>query len=92
MTILWYISIFVFLLPEAGHCGSLPDSTYLVGRDDTCEQIITLLTSNKAAEIVAPPGYGKTSVVVEVAHRMIKRGKFVAYVKPRGVTDRKSVV
>ena len=90
MTILWYISIFVFLLTEdpkqAGHGGSLPDSTYLVGRDDTCEKIITLLTSNKAAEIVAPPGYGKTSVVVEVAHRMIKRGKFVAYVKPRGVT------
>jgi len=73
-------------LKRAGHCGNLPDPTYLVGRDDTCQQIISLLTSNKAAEIVAPPGYGKTSVVVEVAHRMIKRGKFVAYVKPRGVT------
>ena len=73
-------------LQRAGHCGNLPDPAYLVGRDDRCEQIITCLTSNKAAEIVAPPGYGKTSVVVEVAHRMIKRGKFVVYVKPRGVT------
>ena len=25
-------------------------------------------------------------MVIEVAHRMIKKGKFVAYVKPRGVT------
>jgi len=74
-------------LKRAGHCGNLPVPTYLVGRDEVCEQIISLLTSNnKAAQIVAPPGFGKTSVVVEVAHRMIKRGKFVAYVKPRGVT------
>ena len=43
--------------------------------------------SNNAVEVVAPPGYGKTSVVVEAAHRLIeKHGKFVAYVNPRGVT------
>jgi len=44
------------------------------------------LNSNKAVEIVAPPGYGKTSVVVEVAHKIIEMGKRVAYVNPRGVT------
>ena len=85
-----YLFCFVFVVQEdlkrSGHCGNLPDPNYLIVRDDTCKQIITHLISNKAAEIVAPPGYGKTSVVVEVAHRMIKRGKFVAYVKPRGVT------
>ena len=83
------LSIVAFLVAEDvkrfGHCGTLPDRTCLVGRDDTCEQIINLLSSNKAAKIVAPPGYGKTSVVVEVAHKMIDKGKFAAYVKPRGV-------
>ena len=58
----------------------------MVGRDDTCDQIISCLTSNKAAEIVAPPGYGKTAVVIEVAHRMIKGRMFVAYVKAQDVT------
>ena len=73
-------------MTRAGHWGSLPERTDLVGRNDTCENIITVLSSNKAVEIVAPPGYGKTSVVIEVGHRMIERGKFVAYVKPRGAT------
>ncbi|XP_066021739.1 uncharacterized protein [Pocillopora verrucosa] len=71
---------------HSGHCGTLPDQIDLVGRNETCERIITALSSNKAVEIVAPPGYGKTSVVIEVAHRLINRGKFIAYVNPRGVT------
>ena len=71
---------------QSGHCaGSLPDRTDLVGRKDNCQLIIDTLTK-KAVEIVAPPGYGKTSVVAEVGHRMIERGKCVAYVNPRGVT------
>ena len=45
------------------------------------------LTSNEAVEIVAPPGSGKTSVVIEVGHKMIEKGKRVAYVNPRGVTS-----
>ena len=75
-------------IKQPGHCGSLPDGPYVLkGRDDTCEQIVTSLMSNKAVEIVAPPGYGKTSVVVEAAHRLIvKAGSFVAYVNPRGVS------
>ena len=83
--------IFIFLLvvkdlKKPRHCGSLPDRTYLVGRGDICEQIVKILDSNEAVEVVAPPGHGKTSVVVEVAHRMIERGKFVVYVKTRRVT------
>ena len=71
-----------------GHCGSLPDPPYVLkGREVNCEEIIKSLLSNKAVEVVAPPGYGKTSVVVETAHRLIKyHGKYVAYVNPRGVT------
>ena len=65
---------------------NLPDRTELVGREDTLELILDTLTSNKAVEIVAPPGYGKTSLVVEVAHKIIEMGKRVAYVNPRGVT------
>ena len=71
---------------QSGHYGNFSDRTDLVGRNETCERIITALYSNKAVEIVAPPGYGKTAVVIEVAHRMIERKTFVAYVKPRGVT------
>ena len=83
--------LFIFLLvvkdlKKPRHCGSLPDRTYLVGRGDICEQIVKILDSNEAVEVVAPPGHGKTSVVVEVAHRMIERGKFVVYVKTRRVT------
>ncbi|XP_022789031.1 uncharacterized protein LOC111328791 isoform X2 [Stylophora pistillata] len=71
---------------QPGHCGTLPDQIDLVGRNETCEKIITALSSNKAVKIVAPPGYGKTSTVIEVAHQLINRGKFIAYVHPRGVT------
>ena len=80
--------LFTENIKQPGHCGSLPDGPYVLkGREDACEQIITNLISKKAVEIVAPPGYGKTSVVVEAAHRLIdKFGKFVAYVNPRGVT------
>jgi len=74
-------------IKQPGHCGSLPDGPYVLkGRADTCEQIVTSLVSNKAVEIVAPPGYGKTSVVVEAAHRLIAMERFVAYVNPRGVS------
>ena len=65
---------------------SLPGRTELVGREDTLELIMSTLTSSKAVEIVAPPGYGKTSLVVEVAYKIIEMGKRVAYVNPRGVT------
>ena len=73
---------------KPGHCGSLPNDPYdLKGREDVFEKIIKSVVSKKAVEIVAPPGYGKTSIVVKVAHRLIsKYGKFIAYVNPRGVT------
>ena len=71
---------------QSGHFGSLPDRTNLVGRSDICGNIISALSSNKAVEIVAPPGYGKTSVVIEVAHKMMEVKKAIAYVNPRDVT------
>ena len=71
---------------QSGHFRSLPDRANLVGRSDICENIISALSSNEAVEIVAPPGYGKTSVAIEVAHSMIEVKKNIAYVNPRGVT------
>ncbi len=81
---------YIFIFAEKGdwysHFGSLPYRKELIGRDDICKQIMSTLTSNKAAEIVAPPGFGKTAVVVEVAHRMKEKGHFVAYVYTRTVS------
>ena len=72
---------------ELNRSGSLPGVPHeLIGREQICEQIITSVMSDKAVEIMAPLGYGKTSVVVEAARRMIERGKSVVYVNPRGVT------
>ena len=86
----WYQLRIIFIVAEKeeqpGHCVILPDRTDLVGREDILELIMNTLTSNKAVEIVAPPGYGKTSVVVEVAHKILEKGKPVAYVNSRAVT------
>ena len=92
----WYFCnfskvIFIYFIvaevqEQSGHFGSLPDRTNLVGRSNICGNIISALSSNKAVEIVAPPGYGKTSVVIEVAHRMMEVKKAIVYVNPRDVT------
>ncbi|XP_022802850.1 uncharacterized protein LOC111340292 isoform X2 [Stylophora pistillata] len=69
---------------QSGPFQCLPERIHLVGRSDICDEIISALSSNEAVEIVGPPGYGKTSVVIEVAHRMIGKEKTIAYVKSRG--------
>ena len=87
MTILFTLCFSAEARRELNRSGSLPGVPHeLIGREQICEQIITTVMSDKAVEIVAPLGYGKTSVVTEAARRMIARGKSVVYVNPRGVT------
>ena len=62
--------------------SSLPElSDPIVGRDGECDEIIDNLALNqcRACVISGPLGIGKTSVAVEVGHKLVLRGWNVRY-------------
>ena len=56
--VILFASIITDVKEQSSLYGSLSDRTYLV--NDTWKNIMTVLSSSMAAEIVLPPGYGKT--------------------------------
>ncbi|KQW28446.1 MULTISPECIES: ATP-binding protein [Pseudomonas] len=50
--------------------GTLPARTRLIGRDDDIQMIVERLQAPELFTIVGPGGVGKTSLAVEVGHRL----------------------
>ena len=77
-------------IASCGHCGGLPcKMEYFTGRETEIFEVMDNLKDNnyRGVIVVAPPGYGKTSLVVQVAHKFIEEDNFVIYVSSRGVTS-----
>ena len=82
----------VMYLPNIRHCvvwwaysPSLPSNApYFTGRDQEVDELIRWLDLEDneigAISITGPPGIGKSSLAVQVAHAMIDRGAVVSYV------------
>ena len=63
-----------------------------VGRAEVCGDITSSLTadgddSTRLVTVVAPPGFGKTAVAINVGHMVLDKGKDVLYVSLRTVTS-----
>ena len=63
-----------------------------IGRVEVCEEISHLLTAGgddntSLITVVAPPGFGKTAVAINMGYIMLEKGKDVLYVSLRTVTS-----
>ena len=63
-----------------------------IGRVEVCEKISNLLTvggdeNTCLITVVAPPGFGKTAVAINIGYIMLEKGKDVLYVSLRTVTS-----
>lgn len=61
-----------------------------IGRADICENILSLLIScgddaTSLISLVAPPGFGKTAVAINMGYTMLEKGKDVLYVSLRSI-------
>ena len=66
----------------------LPSKTEpLVGRANDCEELVSIMADSASQSILlcSPPGFGKTSVVVEAAHTFLSKGHTVLYINSQGV-------
>lgn len=53
---------------------------HLVGRDDTIEEILSLVENEQSVMLVGPRRYGKTSVLLEVQRRLDEDGWYTGHV------------
>ena len=72
--------------------GLLQKVPKFVGRAEVCGDITRSLTadgddSTRLITVVAPPGFGKTAVAINVGHMVLDKGKDVLYVSLRTVTS-----
>ena len=63
-----------------------------IGRVEVCEEILSLLTAEGDGNtclitLVAPPGFGKTAVAINMGYIMLEKGKDVIYVSLRTVAS-----
>lgn len=68
--------------------GSLPPRAALIGRDEDVQKVIDRLAHPALLTLVGPGGVGKTSLAVEVGHRLAtERGETVRFVDFAQVED-----
>ena len=75
--------------------SSIPDEIpNFVGRDEACKSIEDHLTDSvtRLVNVSGPPGFGKTSVAIRVAHRLQKKNIPVYFASLRGMESKKDLV
>ena len=75
--------------------SSIPDEIpNFVGRDKACKSIEDHLTDEvtRLVNVWGPPGFGKTSVAIRVAHRLQKKNIPVYFASLRGMESKKDLV
>lgn len=73
----------------------LPDKKPLfVGRELECDAVLNPLVSgdSRLVNIWGPPGFGKTSVAIEVAHHLRERNTPTYFISVRGVKSKEEIV
>ena len=80
-----------FFVPDS----SIPDEIpHFVGRDKACMTIEDNLTNSvtRLVNVWGPPGFGKTSVAIRVAHRLQKKNIPVYFASLRGMESKEDLV
>ena len=75
--------------------SSIPDEIpNFVGRDEACKSIEDHLTDSvtRLVNVSGPPGFGKTSVAIRVAHRLQKKNIPVYFASLRGMESKEDLV
>lgn len=84
-----------FLSGSGTPISCLPDKKPLfVGRELECDAVLNPLVSgdSRLVNIWGPPGFGKTSVAIEVAHHLRGRNTPTYFISVRGVKSKEEIV